>query len=265
MAHGNLVWSYYQKLIKGDFENLKLPDWFKKHHEVLVSLQLPLKKVKNYIIYHDCGKHLCEIHDEKGVHYPNHENVSADYWIKNGGDELVSKLIRNDMFFHTCTAIELDETNLSEFELATLLVSALAEIHANAEIFGGIDSQSFKIKYKQIDRRGKNYINKYINNAYDGHIYCFTRNSFIDSQRAIQLCHVCIESQKKFNLKKHPSLVALVVKSETKLKQIIQECIDNEIDFVIFRDDLHNNEITAVATEPLHDEKREIFKRYSLL
>jgi hypothetical protein len=37
----------------------------------------------------------------------------------------------------------------------TLLLAGLAEIHANAEMFNGFDSPSFKIKYKQIDRRGR--------------------------------------------------------------------------------------------------------------
>jgi len=38
---------------------------------------------------------------------------------------------------------------------ATLLLTGLAEIHANADMFGGIESTSFKMKWKQINRRGK--------------------------------------------------------------------------------------------------------------
>ena len=136
------------------------------YHEILTNFQLDIKTVKDYIISHDCGKHLCEIQDEKGVHYPDHANVSADYWLKNNGDPLVANLIRHDMFFHTCSADDLERTFLSVGELATLLLTALAEIHANAQIFGGLDSQSFKIKYKQIDRRGKSFCNKHIENAY---------------------------------------------------------------------------------------------------
>lgn len=37
----------------------------------------------------------------------------------------------------------------------SLLVTGLAEIHANAEMFGGLNSIGFKIKYKQINQRGK--------------------------------------------------------------------------------------------------------------
>ena len=39
-------------------------------------------------------------------------------------------------------------------EAISLLLVALSEIHANAEMFGGIESTSFKIKWKQIDKRG---------------------------------------------------------------------------------------------------------------
>ena len=260
------MWSFYQRLLKGDWDGLKVPDWFVDYHEVLVSLQLPIKQVKRYIINHDCGKHLCQVIDDEGKsHYPDHANVSANYWLEHSDDNLVGKLIRNDMFFHTCKATDLEETTLDKRELATLLVSAIAEIHANAEMFGGIESQSFKIKYKQIDRRGKGFTNKYVIDPYKGYVYCFTRNTFTPSQQAVQLSHACIESQRKFAPNRHPSLVALSVKSEFKLKQVIQECIDNEIDFVIFRDDIHGSQITAVATEPLYDEKREVFKRYALL
>lgn len=42
----------------------------------------------------------------------------------------------------------------------TLLFVGLAEILANAKYFGGYDSESFKIKYKQINKRGKAILNK---------------------------------------------------------------------------------------------------------
>ncbi len=46
-----------------------------------------------------------------------------------------------------------------DFNIAiSLLITGLTEIHANAEMFGGIESNSYKIKYKQIDSRGKKII-----------------------------------------------------------------------------------------------------------
>ena len=43
----------------------------------------------------------------------------------------------------------------SQQEAPTLLLTGLAEIHANAGMFGGVASVSFKIKWKQLDRRGQ--------------------------------------------------------------------------------------------------------------
>jgi hypothetical protein len=35
-----------------------------------------------------------------------------------------------------------------------LLLTGLAEVHANAKMFGGLESTSFKIKFSQIEKRG---------------------------------------------------------------------------------------------------------------
>ncbi len=40
-------------------------------------------------------------------------------------------------------------------EAATLLLVSLAELHSNARMFGGMDSVSAKIKFKQLEKRGK--------------------------------------------------------------------------------------------------------------
>jgi hypothetical protein len=41
----------------------------------------------------------------------------------------------------------------------TLLLTGISETHSNANIFGGIESTSFKIKNKNISKRGKQIIN----------------------------------------------------------------------------------------------------------
>lgn len=41
----------------------------------------------------------------------------------------------------------------------TLLLIGLCEIHSNSEMFGGIESTSFKIKWKAISKNGRRIIN----------------------------------------------------------------------------------------------------------
>jgi hypothetical protein len=40
----------------------------------------------------------------------------------------------------------------------TLLVTAVAEVHSNALMFGGLDSDGFKIKAKHLDKKGRQVI-----------------------------------------------------------------------------------------------------------
>lgn len=198
------------------------------------------------------------------IHYPNHAESSYNYYIKHFPDDvIVAELILNDLFFHICSAADLDNSKLSQKTLFSLLLTSLAEIHANAEMFGGIDSISFKTKWKQIDRRGNKLCKQFI---YDeGFCYVFCRNNLTNAQKAVQAGHALLELSKKYNIKNHPSLVYLVVKSEEKLKRVMQELIDNNINFSLFRESDMNNEITSIATEVIYGEKRELLKRYSLL
>ena len=262
-----MVWSYLQKLIVGNWENLKIPDWLKENHSYIISNLHNIDVIKEYAINHDCGKHLTKTIDSDGkVHYPKHEEYSCNYWLEHFPEKTeVSWLILNDMFFHTCSSKELEDTELSKKDLFTLLLTSLAEIHANAELFGGIDSTSFKIKFKQINRRGMQLCKQIPQYELDGHSYVFVRGDLTNSQIAVQSGHSLIEICQKYTFKYHPSLVYLVVKSEFKLKTVMQECLDNNINFSIFREPDINNEITAIATEPLSGEKRTIFRRYQLL
>lgn len=57
------------------------------------------------------------------------------------------------MMVHTMKADDIPEFAKSR-EAVSLLLTALAEVHANAELFGGIDTISFKIKWKHVDKRG---------------------------------------------------------------------------------------------------------------
>jgi hypothetical protein len=132
-----------------------LPDWFLQYRSQILAKLMPLDIIEEYTIHHDCGKPYCLTYDEQGKkHFPNHAEKSYQTWISVGGSESAAKLMRMDMMIHTIKANDLDEF-IKYPEAITLLISGLAEIHSNAKMFGGIDSTSFKIKWNQINKRGK--------------------------------------------------------------------------------------------------------------
>lgn len=52
------------------------------------------------------------------------------------------------MFFHLARSKDLEQLNVTP-QFWTLLLVTLCELHANASLFGGLNSESFKIKYKR--------------------------------------------------------------------------------------------------------------------
>lgn len=62
------------------------------------------------------------------------------------------------MCLHTDSSEQIDfnlKNVWSKKDAYTLLLVSLCEIHSNASMFGGIESVSFKSKWKKIDQRGK--------------------------------------------------------------------------------------------------------------
>jgi hypothetical protein len=138
--------------IKNDW---RLPDWLTQYKSQIFESLCPLNIIEEYTIYHDCGKPYCITIDKAGRrHFPDHADVSARTWQDAGGCTQVQKLISMDMVVHTMKAADIDEF-IKHSEAITLLLTALAEIHSNAKMFGGIESESFKIKWNQINKRGK--------------------------------------------------------------------------------------------------------------
>jgi hypothetical protein len=159
LDHGIMVRDYYQDLINhlrhGSplvFE-WRLPAWI--GDKKLLS-SLPSDDVMaTYQVYHDCGKPGClVIGDDGRRHFPDHAVASRITWLALGGSDEVADLIGMDMDVHL-----LKDEGVPAFaqrsQARALLLTALAEIHANATMFGGIESTSFKVKWKHLDRRGK--------------------------------------------------------------------------------------------------------------
>lgn len=156
LQHGKMVADYYADL----YNHLKfdtkpkyewvLPIGLTINREAISASALNPSEAFNYHYYHDCAKAICRIVDEDGKqHFPNHAEESYKQWIKHGGDEETGWYILHDMDLHTLRGDEL-KSFLKEPRILTLLLTAWSEIHANSSMFGGIDTTSFKIKYKQL-------------------------------------------------------------------------------------------------------------------
>lgn len=159
LGHGDMVWDRYRELVAHLRDGAplqtewRLPDWI-SDPKVLERL-LDDHVMELYTTYHDCGKPRCLQVDQDGKrHFPDHAAMSRQTWLDVGGTQEVAELIGLDMEVHL-----LKDAGVAEFakrsQAIALLLTALSEIHANASMFGGVDSTSFKIKWKQVDKRGR--------------------------------------------------------------------------------------------------------------
>lgn len=137
----------------------ELPDWVYQNKNLLLSSLPDDETLSLYTLFHDCGKSFCITYDSDGKrHFPNHVEVSYDIFKQVFDNDIAAQLIKHDMDIHTLKSSGVEDFAKNEYAL-TLLLTGLAEIHSNAKIFGGLDSTSFKIKFKSITQRGKQIIN----------------------------------------------------------------------------------------------------------
>lgn len=160
--HGVDVFETFELLLDslryGKANGFRISNYLKENSKNLLSSLHDMEDCERYLLYHDCGKPRCRTVDDEGrVHFPNHAEVSGDTYLSAGGDEKVANLIRWDMAIHSLTADEIGELCKiwTVKDASTLLLAAIAEVHSNAKMFGGIESNSFKSKVKKIERRGK--------------------------------------------------------------------------------------------------------------
>jgi hypothetical protein len=156
LQHGELVADRFSDLLGDRQMTWRLPIWFLSYRDQIVTRIMPdIETIKAYQVYHDCSKPYCrEVDDSGRAHYPDHSKVSAEIWRSLGGSERIGSLIARDMDCHL-----LRPAGATEFakraDSLILLLTALCEVHANAEMFGGIQSDSFKIKWKRLDKIGE--------------------------------------------------------------------------------------------------------------
>ncbi len=162
LGHGVAVMRKARKIINKDLTGFKMPDWFIENIDYIIQSAHDWKIIKRYTIWHDCGKPFCRIVDAEGKqHFPNHEQKSKETFDSFSDNKLVSNLIGNDMLLHTAKSEDLDKIILSKADWFTLIIVSFAELHANADMFGGVENTSFKIKWKQLDKRGKQVLKNF--------------------------------------------------------------------------------------------------------
>lgn len=154
--HGELVAARFRDLMNPNPNMMwKLPAWFEQNADwIRAQLEPDFELIESYQLWHDCGKPFCRTVDEDGrVHYPDHANVSARIWEQVNGEREIGALIAQDMACHMLRPADAEAFASNPYAL-TLLTTALCELHANASMFGGFQSDSFKIKYKRLDKCG---------------------------------------------------------------------------------------------------------------
>lgn len=139
----------------------RLPEWLLEHKQFILSNLVSKEDLEIYTLYHDCGKPLCIEYDaEERRHFPNHAEVSYNTFKSLFDNETVADLILHDMDLHCLKAEGIDDFIKNTNNIPALMITALAELHSNASMFGGIESDSFKIKYKSLEKRSKQIIQK---------------------------------------------------------------------------------------------------------
>jgi hypothetical protein len=162
LQHGQMVHAAFEDLIHRmtcgeSLYEWRLPKWLLETPWSFFEERLHNPEtIRLYQVYHDCGKPYCLTIDENGKrHFPNHTQISSETWLRHFPEfPYISSLIAKDMWFHTISSEDLPKF-AADPDAITLMLTALCEIHANASMFGGLESTSFKIKFKHIERRGR--------------------------------------------------------------------------------------------------------------
>lgn len=269
--HGESVYSHTKQLILGDFTDFKLPEWFIQNHHFIINNLHSWNVIKTYNELHDIGKPKCLTIDELGrKHFFNHAQVSKEVFLACFSDKLIeAELIGLDMLLHTSNWEAIEALNLDIKTLCTLLITAFSEIHSNAKAanqennLNPLDTISFKIKYKKLDRIGKRIVEKIKKHA-DTYLYIIVRKDIKNSTHiAVQCAHAIFEQERV----QHPSIIILEVADENELKAAMRDLLEKDVQFSIFREPMpdYNNSITAIATEPLDLERKKLLADYKLL
>jgi Peptidyl-tRNA hydrolase PTH2 len=94
----------------------------------------------------------------------------------------------------------------------------------------------------------------------------FVRKDLSFEQIVVQTGHALVESTKHTPYQSdHPSVIVLSAKNEHSLEKAIDFLKKNDIVYYGFREPDIGNTLTAVATAPINEDKRSLFRKYQLL
>jgi len=166
LGHGKNVHKNYRKILRqlkgrrNFFPVFELPDFFENPDitQFILKNQLRFQDVREYQIFHDCGKPYCRsVGDDGKVHFKDHEKISAEVARLVKFNPTVISLIENDMLFHKENFSGVIANNVKLH--CTLALTAIAELYENSVTFEEI---SFKIKRKKIFSNIKKMVSKYM-------------------------------------------------------------------------------------------------------
>lgn len=166
LAHGTSVREHYRALVEhlnadidlNQFTNWRLPAWVDRYRSQLAAQCLPPRVMDAYLTMHDCGKpDVLSVDDEGRRHFPGHsaasERTYREVFSHDPDVVQVAELIAHDMDIHLLKAVGVEEFSAGPHAVAHLL-AGLAEVTSNAAMFGGVESTSYKIKFKALTSRG---------------------------------------------------------------------------------------------------------------
>lgn len=164
----NMISNLMDSNIKLEY-NYVLPEFYDKLKLLFKnnSSKIDINDIYIYGLYHDCGKPFCLKIDENGRnHFPNHEIISYQKWKEYSNNDFIAELIKYDMVLHKSKKEDLEKigNELTNIQWIILMITGICEIHSNAEMFGGIDSTNFKIKYKKFIKNSQFILKKFFGN-----------------------------------------------------------------------------------------------------
>jgi len=98
-------------------------------------------------------------------------------------------------------------------------------------------------------------------------VYVLVRKDLPPAQQVVQSCHAAFEAARSFLPagQEHPHIIVCQVRDELTLRQSLDKLQTHGVRCRAFLEPDLGNELTALATEPVFDGTRRLFRRFPLL